>query len=155
MDHGDQVIKSVLDYTLNNDKWLIAVCLSVVYDKSYKYGGDFCQRILAQYKVDEKDAVFPVGRSFVNDTTAAPVDKPKDPTVTPPPKVAPVSPVIDPDFLKAIQTKLNKDGASPSLKVDGAWGPDTKAAIEAFQKKNSITPATGELSQETLTKLSP
>jgi len=37
--------------------------------------------------------------------------------------------------VKNIQTLLNKAGAKPKLDVDGIFGPLTKAAVKAFQKK--------------------
>jgi hypothetical protein len=39
-----------------------------------------------------------------------------------------------------LQAKLNAKGAQPKLKVDGAFGPLTKAAVVAFQKKNALSP---------------
>ena len=54
--------------------------------------------------------------------------------------------------VEEIQTALNKDGAT--LAVDGIYGPKTRAAIEDFQKKNSLK-ATGHADHATLHKLNP
>ena len=37
-----------------------------------------------------------------------------------------------------LQTALNKNGASPKLKVDGSFGAKTETAIKAFQKKKKL-----------------
>jgi hypothetical protein len=40
---------------------------------------------------------------------------------------------------KALQTALNSLGANPQIAVDGDIGPETVAAIKAFQKTNKLT----------------
>lgn len=52
--------------------------------------------------------------------------------------------------VEKIQQALNKNGAS--LKVDGKWGPKTKAAIKDFQKAHSLK-ATGRLDKATRAQL--
>ncbi|MEM9147508.1 MAG: peptidoglycan-binding domain-containing protein [Pseudomonadota bacterium] len=42
--------------------------------------------------------------------------------------------------VKDLQTRLNKAGAKPKLKVDGFFGEKTKAVVKAFQKKNKLKP---------------
>lgn len=37
-----------------------------------------------------------------------------------------------------LQTALNKNGASPKLKVDEVFGPVTETAVKAFQKKKKL-----------------
>jgi len=54
--------------------------------------------------------------------------------------------------VEEVQTALNKDGAT--LAVDGIYGPKTRAAIEDFQKKNSLK-VTGRADHATLHKLNP
>ncbi len=55
------------------------------------------------------------------------------------------------DQIRQIQISLNKKGFN-SKDVDGVWGPDTKSALENFQKEQNIE-ANGELSQQTLSAL--
>jgi opacity protein-like surface antigen len=55
------------------------------------------------------------------------------------------------DQIRQIQMSLNKKGFD-SKDVDGVWGPDTKSALENFQKERNIK-ANGELTQQTLTAL--
>lgn len=45
---------------------------------------------------------------------------------------------LDPATVVKIQTALNARGANPQLTVDGAYGPKTIAAVEAFQKANNL-----------------
>lgn len=40
----------------------------------------------------------------------------------------------------AIQSKLNEKGANPPLKVDGEWGPKSKAALIAYQSSHGLKP---------------
>ena len=40
--------------------------------------------------------------------------------------------------VKKLQEQLNKDGAKPKLNVDGIFGPLTKEAVKAFQKKSKL-----------------
>jgi len=54
------------------------------------------------------------------------------------------------DQTMAIQKALNKEGYK--LKDDGLMGKHTRAAIEAFQKKNALK-ITGSPDEETLVKL--
>lgn len=42
--------------------------------------------------------------------------------------------------IAALQARLNALGANPPLVVDGISGPNTIAAIQAFQRANGITP---------------
>lgn len=51
---------------------------------------------------------------------------------------------------KAVQTALNKNGAS--LKVDGKMGKGTRAALKDYQKANGL-PQTGRVDDATKTKL--
>jgi peptidoglycan hydrolase-like protein with peptidoglycan-binding domain len=63
---------------------------------------------------------------------------------------------ISPDQLnnsevREIQQALNKKGFNTG-KVDGIWGPETRQAVEQFQRKQNIQ-ANGELDQHTLSAL--
>ncbi len=40
----------------------------------------------------------------------------------------------------AVQTALNLAGADPRLAVDGLWGPRTRAAVIAFQRRSGLVP---------------
>jgi peptidoglycan hydrolase-like protein with peptidoglycan-binding domain len=53
--------------------------------------------------------------------------------------------------IRQIQEALNKDGFS-SGHVDGVWGPDTRTALENFQKTKGMTP-NGQLNNQTLAAL--
>ena len=54
--------------------------------------------------------------------------------------VAAASATFDPNVTKWLQTALNKLlTPSPNLVVDGVYGPRTRAAVEAAQKKLGIT----------------
>ncbi|MGA8155425.1 MAG: peptidoglycan-binding domain-containing protein [Rhodoplanes sp.] len=46
--------------------------------------------------------------------------------------------MFDPVRVKWVQTALNILGASPALDVDGEYGPLTTAAVQEFQKANSL-----------------
>lgn len=50
-------------------------------------------------------------------------------------------------FIAAIQQRLNTWGAK--LEVDGDFGPKTKAAVAAFQRKRQIAPVTGAVGPRT------
>ena len=50
-----------------------------------------------------------------------------------------------------VQQKLNKEGFDAGH-ADGNWGPQTAEAVKNFQQKNNL-PQTGELDQQTLSKL--
>jgi N-acetyl-anhydromuramyl-L-alanine amidase AmpD len=50
-------------------------------------------------------------------------------------------------FIAAIQTRLNAWGAD--LRVDGDFGPLTKAAVTAFQRRRGIAPVTGAVGPRT------
>lgn len=65
-------------------------------------------------------------------SSALPVTLPT--AVTAPPQVAGAG-----NMYAQAQQKLNSLGASPSLKVDGLWGPKSKAALIVFQKANGLT----------------
>ena len=54
--------------------------------------------------------------------------------------------------VKSLQVKLNELGASPSLKVDGDFGPKTMAALSAMQKKNDL-PGSGIIGPKTMALL--
>ena len=54
------------------------------------------------------------------------------------------------ESVKAVQTALNKNGAS--LKVDGMMGPGTRAALKKYQSANGLK-ATGRIDDATKTKL--
>ena len=54
------------------------------------------------------------------------------------------------DSVKALQTALNKNGAS--LKVDGMMGPGTRAALKKYQTANGLK-ATGRDDSATRAKL--
>ncbi len=46
---------------------------------------------------------------------------------------------FDPNVTKWLQGALNSMDPSPNLVVDGSYGPKTKAAVEAAQKKLGLT----------------
>jgi peptidoglycan hydrolase-like protein with peptidoglycan-binding domain len=49
-----------------------------------------------------------------------------------------------------IQRRLNAWGvATPALKVDGDFGPKTRAAVEAFQRRRGLSPVTGAVGPRT------
>ena len=53
-------------------------------------------------------------------------------------------------FIALIQKRLNAWGvATPPLSVDGDFGPKTKAAVVAFQKKRDLSPVTGAVGPRT------
>lgn len=54
---------------------------------------------------------------------------------------------------KAVQAALNKAGASPALKVDGTWGPKSKAALEQFQRTHPPLVVDGALGPKSLAAL--
>ncbi|TWT04586.1 N-acetylmuramoyl-L-alanine amidase [Planomicrobium sp. CPCC 101079] len=54
--------------------------------------------------------------------------------------------------VKTLQTNLNAAGASPKLTVDGSYGPATKTAVIAFQKKYKLE-VDGYAGKETQAKL--
>jgi peptidoglycan hydrolase-like protein with peptidoglycan-binding domain len=61
----------------------------------------------------------------------------------------------DPTVVKAVQTKLNALGASPQLTVDGQMGPETAAAITAYQGTQNfpMSGLTGAVDDATLAAL--
>jgi peptidoglycan hydrolase-like protein with peptidoglycan-binding domain len=52
--------------------------------------------------------------------------------------------------VEEIQAALNNAGEA--VEVDGLWGPDTRAALDDYQKKNGLR-VTGEFDRETARKL--
>jgi peptidoglycan hydrolase-like protein with peptidoglycan-binding domain len=50
-------------------------------------------------------------------------------------------------FIALIQRSLNAWGHK--LKVDGDFGPKTRAAVEAFQKRRGLSPVTGAVGPRT------
>ena len=52
-----------------------------------------------------------------------------------------------------LQQQLNAVGASPMLRITGIWGPDTTAAITAFQTSHAPLPTSGQLTLDTWLKL--
>src|SRR5919108_1180666 len=53
-------------------------------------------------------------------------------------------------FIAMIQRRLNEWGvARPPLKVDGDFGPKTRDAVTAFQRKRGIAPVTGAVGPRT------
>jgi peptidoglycan hydrolase-like protein with peptidoglycan-binding domain len=53
-------------------------------------------------------------------------------------------------FIATIQRRLNAWGmAKPPLKVDGDFGPRTKEAVVAFQRKRDLSPVTGAVGPRT------
>jgi peptidoglycan hydrolase-like protein with peptidoglycan-binding domain len=52
--------------------------------------------------------------------------------------------------MERVQQALNSNGAA--LKVDGKWGPKTKAAVKDFQKAHGLKP-TGHLNKSTRDQL--
>jgi hypothetical protein len=84
---------------------------------------------------------------------------------TPPPAPAPApapapppAPTMSPqqaehshDTVSSVQTALQQDGEYHG-KVDGVWGPMTRRAVMAYQRKNNMQP-TGQLDGQTLQAL--
>ena len=58
---------------------------------------------------------------------------------------------MSPSMIKQVQQKLKQQGHDVGT-VDGMWGPQTQAALKAFQKQQGMQ-ASGELNQETLAAL--
>jgi hypothetical protein len=53
-------------------------------------------------------------------------------------------------FIALIQKRLNAWGAAkPPLTVDGDFGPKTRAAVEAFQRRRDLSPVTGAVGPRT------
>jgi peptidoglycan hydrolase-like protein with peptidoglycan-binding domain len=89
---------------------------------------------------------------FTRSAKAAPAVRPL-PTPTPPPKPAVAAPTgsnggASIGQIKCIQQKLNEGGFNAGS-VDGQYGPQTTAAVMAFQRKKGIA-ATGNLDTPTL-----
>ena len=55
------------------------------------------------------------------------------------------------DGVRQVQQALNKDGFHAG-KADGIWGPDTRTALNDFQKSKDI-PGQGKLNKQTLSDL--
>ena len=51
-----------------------------------------------------------------------------------------------------VQEALDSTGAN--VRIDGAWGPTTEAALKHYQRQNGL-PVTGRLDKATQTKLDP
>ncbi|MEZ5788245.1 MAG: peptidoglycan-binding domain-containing protein [Xanthobacteraceae bacterium] len=54
--------------------------------------------------------------------------------------------------IRALQQALNKKGFS-SGDVDGVWGPETRDALQNFQKEQGITAETDQIDQQTIQAL--
>ncbi|NLG35579.1 MAG: murein L,D-transpeptidase [Lentisphaerae bacterium] len=83
-----------------------------------------------------------------------PHPSPPPPTLAQPPPPgpsAPPAPAHSIDVLFAIQTRLDRDHCSPGG-IDGRWGPKSRNALSAWQKKNG-RPVTGEINDDILAVL--
>lgn len=58
----------------------------------------------------------------------------------------------DPDAVKEIQGRLQKDLNRPDLPVDGKFGPKTDEALRAWQKQNGLKPD-GSVGKDTIAKM--
>ena len=64
----------------------------------------------------------------------------------------PISPTsLNNGQIRQMQTALDKDGFKAG-RADGIWGPQTRAALEGFQKSKGMT-SNGQLTQNTMTAL--
>ncbi|MBO9436392.1 peptidoglycan-binding protein [Ruegeria sp. R13_0] len=55
--------------------------------------------------------------------------------------------------VQALQTRLNRLGAKPQLKIDGIFGPNTHKAVVAFQKKAKLKSTNGAVDNLTVAAL--
>jgi peptidoglycan hydrolase-like protein with peptidoglycan-binding domain len=63
-----------------------------------------------------------------------------------------VQPVSGPTVVKKLQLMLNQRKSSPTLVVDGSFGPKTEASLKQFQQNEGL-PANGIVDQQTWTML--
>jgi peptidoglycan hydrolase-like protein with peptidoglycan-binding domain len=61
-------------------------------------------------------------------------------------------PVVAPDMVKQVQSKLRDDGYYKQGPVDGVWGSGTESAVRAYQHDHNLT-SNGQLDVPTLQAL--
>jgi hypothetical protein len=162
--NGDQVMKTVVDYMLDNEKWLDAVCLTTLENIS-KFGesGQFLPDLGATYNGLRYDAIrllmnhctdllpksnqFTGRRQYGTDVATPPKPVKASPAKTgaPPPPKNPNTAQIN-ELQTALVVEYYYDHETPTSELD----KPTLDALAKFQKAENITDEPGKIGPKTL-----